>query len=195
MAFDLSNYVQVNERVAKFYKQYINGRIHTRIIRLDDERVVVEAKVWKVPPEAPKDPTTLSDKALEVFYAPDGVGQAEEVRLASVVNKTSALENAETSAIGRALAHMGFEVQKSLSSREAASGAKEAQEALSKPATEAQKQMIYTMLERLALTPEFYEKEIGTTIDSLTGDEALTRVAKLKTKIQRDIAIKKQAEA
>ena len=64
--------------------------IHSDLIFHDDAKVVMKA--WVTDPEG---------KVL-------GVGYAEEVRKASKINATSALENAETSAIGRALAACGF---------------------------------------------------------------------------------------
>ena len=63
--------------------------IRTEIITLDEERVVMCA--------------TISHEGAVV-----AMGYAEEVRKSSKVNRTSALENCETSAIGRALAACGF---------------------------------------------------------------------------------------
>lgn len=198
--FNPDDYVQVNERVKKFYQDYPSGRIHTKILTLNDERVVVEAMVWKMPPlftvQGPANAEArgwekevyTNDKAIEVLAMPDGVGQAEEVRAEGFVNRTSALENAETSAIGRALAHMGYEVSKSLSSKEAAQSAKDNQEVLAKPITPAQKTRIYSMLTRLQKGAEAYEKELGKTIDSLTVAEASDIIGHLKNIIERRIA-------
>ncbi len=66
---------------------------------------------WQIVPEIsfPKEDTVLCKTAI---INPDGIiiaiGTAEEVRNAGYVNKTSAVENCETSAIGRALFSAGF---------------------------------------------------------------------------------------
>ncbi|BBO88044.1 hypothetical protein DSCOOX_12240 [Desulfosarcina ovata subsp. ovata] len=66
---------------------------------------------WQIVPEIsfPKEDTVLCNAAI---INPEGVvvakGTAEEVRSAGFVNRTSAVENCETSAIGRALFSAGF---------------------------------------------------------------------------------------
>ena len=54
-------------------------------------------------------------------------GWAEEVRGSSMINKTSALENCESSAVGRALAFMGYGIDGSIASAEEVQNAKEQQ--------------------------------------------------------------------
>ncbi|HXG63892.1 MAG TPA: hypothetical protein VNO70_02225 [Blastocatellia bacterium] len=49
---------------------------------------------------------------------PAATGHAFEVRSEGYVNKTSYIENAETSSVGRALALCGFEVRRGIASRE-----------------------------------------------------------------------------
>ena len=63
--------------------------IKTSIIHQDDKKVIVQCDVY------------LDEKHLST-------GTAEELRATSRINQTSALENAETSAVGRALAFLGF---------------------------------------------------------------------------------------
>jgi hypothetical protein len=80
------SYTQVSSRMAVFRKYFPNYSIITNILHDDEIRVVVQTKI-----------TT-----------PDGViiatGLAEEYRGESLINTSSALENGETSSIGRALA-------------------------------------------------------------------------------------------
>lgn len=66
-----------------------NLDIKTSIIHQDDKKVIVQCDVY------------LDEKHLST-------GTAEELRTTSRINQTSALENAETSAVGRALAFLGF---------------------------------------------------------------------------------------
>jgi len=84
-------YTEVFVRVEAFRKAFgTDLGIDTNIIVDDGQRVVVQAKVI--------------DKTGAVI----GSGLAEEIRGSSNVNRTSPLENAETSAIGRALASLGL---------------------------------------------------------------------------------------
>lgn len=100
----LDNYVTVAERVAAFYQTYPSGRINTAIVQHDAESgfILMRAEVYR-----------SSDDAQ-----PSATGHAFEVRSESYVNRTSYIENAETSSVGRALALLGFEVRRGIASRE-----------------------------------------------------------------------------
>jgi hypothetical protein len=84
-------YTTVAVRVEVFRKYFPDYSINTRVTVDDGKRVIVIAEVF-----APG-----SDR-------PISTGIAEEIRGSSNVNKTSAVENGETSAIGRALANLGL---------------------------------------------------------------------------------------
>jgi len=92
MRFNLDNYETVEARLAKFWEDCPNGQIFTSIYHYDDKRVVFKAEVYK----------DINDPR------PVATGFAEEVRDASPVNRTSHVENAETSSIGRALANWRY---------------------------------------------------------------------------------------
>ena len=87
-------YTTVDTRVHVFRKHHgENAQITTEVIYHDDTRVVVKATV-----------SVFVDGELRII----GNDYAEEYRAAGMVNKTSALENCCTSAIGRALACCGL---------------------------------------------------------------------------------------
>lgn len=92
MRFNLDNYETVEARLAKFWEENPKGQVFTSIHHYDETRVVFKAEVYR----------DISDPR------PVATGHAEEVRDASPVNRTSHVENAETSAIGRALANWTF---------------------------------------------------------------------------------------
>ena len=96
------NYYTVAERLQAFHKANKNSSIRTELITLDEKVVVIKAVV--IP--------DISNP--ERFFT----GFAEEVRGSSYINKTSAVENCETSAVGRALANMGILSEESIASAE-----------------------------------------------------------------------------
>lgn len=102
--FDLSDYVAVNERIEKFWKDHPTGRLVSRIHTLTPELVVVAAEVYLTSDlDAP--PTATGHSMLKI---PGTTG----------FTKGSEVENAETSAWGRALAAAGYEVKRGIASRE-----------------------------------------------------------------------------
>ena len=102
MAFDLSQYETVESRLEKFWKEFPDGRVSTELEVCEAHRYVVKAYLYR----------TYLD---QVAYA---TGFAEEKDTDRGVNATSALENCETSAIGRALANAGFAAKGKRPSRE-----------------------------------------------------------------------------
>jgi hypothetical protein len=104
--FNLNDYETVEERIRRFYKDNADGRIITdNITTLQDRQV----STWVVKASVYLDDQTDKPKATGLAFEVDGQGMA---------NKTSALENAETSAIGRALANAGYSGNKRTSRQE-----------------------------------------------------------------------------
>ena len=100
----LDSYVTVAERIAAFYQSYPTGRICTQILEHNEESgfILMRAEVFRSNDDA----------------QPSATGHAFEVRGDGYVNRTSYIENAETSAVGRSLALLGFEVRRGIASRE-----------------------------------------------------------------------------
>lgn len=82
-------YKTVALRVAEFRAAHPDYTIQTELIEANDILVIMKA--------------TISNCGVVI-----ATGYAEEVRAASKINSTSALENAESSAVGRALAFFGL---------------------------------------------------------------------------------------
>jgi hypothetical protein len=100
--FNLEDYETVEERLIKFWKDYPDGQIHTKILDQSSGRFIVEAAIYRT----------------EADIRPWTTGLAEETIQGRGVNATSALENCETSAIGRALANAGYATKGKRASRE-----------------------------------------------------------------------------
>lgn len=94
------DYVEVNQRVNAFRQLMPNGRIDTNIFHLDGGICVIKATVYD------DDGNLLAS------------GIAEEKESSSFINKTSYVENCETSAVGRALGFLGIGIDGSICSAE-----------------------------------------------------------------------------
>ena len=100
--FNLADYEPVEVRLEKFIKDYPAFRISTELEVVEKDRYIVKAYLYK-------------DASDSVAWA---TGYAEEKVTDRGVNQTSALENCETSAIGRALANAGYAPKGKRPSRE-----------------------------------------------------------------------------
>ena len=100
--FNLEDYETVEERLAKFWKEHPDGRIYTTLVEHTLQRFIVQAAIYRT----------------EVDAHPWTTGYAEETVSTRGVNSTSALENCETSAIGRALANANYAAKGKRPSRE-----------------------------------------------------------------------------
>jgi len=92
MGFNLADYEPVADRLARFWSDYPLGRVITFLEPAPPGEWVIRAEVYR----NQDDPT------------PAASGLAHETVGATPINRTSALENCETSAVGRALANLNY---------------------------------------------------------------------------------------
>ena len=100
--FNLEDYETVEERLVKFWKDYPEGRIETKLIVNTPSQYIVWSAIYR-------------DSA---DVQPWATGLAEETVQGRGVNATSALENCETSSLGRSLANAGYATKGKRASRE-----------------------------------------------------------------------------
>ena len=94
------NYVMVNERIKHFRENFKDWSLTSELVSLTDDSCVIKAIV--------------SDENGRVM----ATGFAQENRESSMINKTSFVENCETSAWGRALGNLGIGIDDSIASAE-----------------------------------------------------------------------------
>ena len=102
-----NDYITVNERVKEFHRKHENGSIVTEIIEMTD-RFITMTKV-----------TPNVDSPDRYF-----TGIAYEKEGNSFINKSSALENCETSSVGRAIGLLGIGIDTSIASYDEVENAK-----------------------------------------------------------------------
>lgn len=88
----IEDYEPVASRLARFWEKHPEGRVITKLITFEGDRVIVQADIYV---------DREDDRPIATDFA-------EELRGSNNVNKTSHIENACTSAIGRALSDADF---------------------------------------------------------------------------------------
>jgi hypothetical protein len=126
--FDLEAYDTVETRLARFWEAHPNGRVLTKLEFHDERRFIVYSEIY-------------FDRE---DHTPVATGYAEEIVGASPVNRTSALENCETSSIGRSLANCGFASLGKRPSKEEMEKVQRYSEEPRKPVKEAEPARVYS---------------------------------------------------
>ena len=123
------DYVEVNERIKAFWKLCPEGRIDTEILVLENGMCVIKATVYE-------DKQDGTPRATGIAYEKEG---------STFINKTSFIENCETSAVGRALGIAGIGIDTSVASSEEVQNAilqQDADKVISKTQAEALEEAI-----------------------------------------------------
>ena len=102
LTFEPGDYALVADRISLFYERYPYGRIVTELISRTESEVPFRASVYRETPDR----------------EPAATGWASERQGDGDINVVACLENTETSAIGRALANLGFTASRRRPSRE-----------------------------------------------------------------------------
>ena len=159
-------YAEVNQRIKAYRMVYPNGMIKPEIKSLKDGVCIFRAEV-------------TNDNGDVI-----GVGHAYEKENSTFINKTSYIENCETSAVGRALGMAGFGIDTSVASAEEVANAIENQKEDKKVimATEKQKELIRNM---------FTTNEIKNILTELKK----SKLSELTVKEASDLISKKKQEA
>lgn len=158
------NYAEVNQRIKAFRMLFPTGRIQTLLLSNENGVCVFSAEVGYYTEQGE--------------YRMLGTGTAYEKESSSFINKTSYIENCETSAVGRALGMCGFGIDVSVASYE------EVQNAINNQEEEKEE-------EKEKAKPKATEKQISL-LEDLYNDEELEEIKKwAKVTDLKDITVKK----
>lgn len=187
LSFNPDDYALVADRIALFYERYPTGRIIPRLHRISENSVIFEALVYR----------DQSDGR------PAAIGWAREFEDDGYINQVACLENTETSAIGRALANLGFSASRKRPSYEEMAKADRARRRLAarsqspslghRPLSPAQDRLSGTALEtkaaavmdvirliraaaRLGLPPDRAESLVARVAEGRASDASLARL-------------------
>jgi hypothetical protein len=145
------DYAEVNQRIKAFRMVYPTGTIETQMVSNENGVCIFKASVFGFELDCEGRPTrTLL-----------ATGTAYEKEGSTFINKTSYIENCETSAIGRALGMAGFGIDTSIASAEEVQNAIVQQDEM-KPIT---KQGVNVLQELIKTLPEarvFYDNILST---------------------------------
>lgn len=154
-------YAEVNQRIKAFRSICPGGSIVTEMLSNENGMCVFKA--------------TICDEEMRIL----GTGTAYEKETSSYINKTSYIENCETSAVGRALGMCGFGIDTSIASAE------EVQNAMlnqgdapkqEKPKEQSPRKMLIARLNELNIDVNAYAK--ANNLNGKTDNETFTRLLK-----------------
>lgn len=161
-------YAEVNQRIKAFRMVFPDGCIRTELISNEDGVCVFKAEIF-----------TNAEHEVSTLL---GTGHAYEKESSSFINKTSYIENCETSAVGRALGMCGFGIDTSICSADELNNALVNQEA-TKPITKGQVKTIMALAEKKESDPsDICDYFKVNTLEELTAEEYAKCIRMLEAK-------------
>lgn len=112
---EIGYYAEVNQRIKIFRMLYPEGTIETEMLSNENGVCVFKASVYSYAGEMQQTSEGIYNYQTRRLL---GTGHAYEKENSTFINKTSYIENCETSAVGRALAMCGIGIDKSIASAE-----------------------------------------------------------------------------
>ena len=159
------DYAEVPQRIKAFRSVCPNGAIVTELLSCENGMCIFKASVY-------------DEKQVLI-----GTGTAYEREDSSFINKTSYIENCETSAVGRALGMCGFGIDVSVASAEEVQNAMLNQGKAEPKATEKQLEMLSKLYTEEEM-PKIYEWAKTDDLHNLTLSQASALISKRKDKKQ-----------
>ena len=153
----IGDYVEVNQRVKAFRMVYPTGTIETEMLSNENGVCIFKANIYD------------DNKLL-------ATGTAYEKEDSTFINKTSYIENCETSAVGRALGMAGFGIDSSIASKEEVQNAVINQE--ERKATEGQLAVLNKLSD--TLKQKVYDDYNVNELEELTITQASAIIGRMK---------------
>ena len=165
-------YAEVNQRIKAFRQVYPTGAILTEMVSNENGVCVFKAMCGYY----------NDDDTMMIL----GIGTAYEKESSSFINKTSYIENCETSAVGRALGMCGFGIDVSIASAEEVQNAINNQGDGTTPEAKATPNQIKTLKTAYvgANLTKLLEANGITTIEEMPMSKASEIISKLKKKVE-----------
>ena len=158
-------YVMANERIKYFRENYPNGAILTDLISDVDGKCIFKAEI------------IVDDKCVATGYA-------YENENSTFINKTSYIENCETSAVGRALGIFGIGIDDSVASFEEVANAISNQSEVKKTVKEWSKEYVGFGKNKGKKWSEVDDDFLDWVIDNFNNDDVV-EVAKVEKEIRK----------
>lgn len=170
------DYAEVNQRIKAFRMVYPQGSLPTEIISIENGTVIMKCTVLD------EDGRILS------------TGHAYEKENSTFINKTSYIENCETSAVGRALGLAGFGIDTSVASYEEVENAIVQQESLKQPIESKYVETIKILINKYAEIKngkaeeliKYYQSRLKVkTLEELTNEQGIKLMQELNGLVNR----------